>query len=800
MERIRISVRGFVEFLLRSGDIDNRHTGMAEKDAMQIGSRLHRKIQGRMGASYRAEVPLKAETDCGDYTVCIEGRADGIFTEEQEVWIDEIKGIARDVAKLEDAVPVHLAQAKCYACFYAAQQNLARIGVQMTYVNLETEETRRIRHLFLYTELKAWFDDLLEQYKKWASFEVKWKESRQASIAGTVFPYPYRDGQKELAAAVYRTIAREKKIFIQAPTGVGKTIAAVFPAVKAVGERLADKIFYLKAKTITRTVAQEAFGLLKEQGLKYKVLTLTAKEKICMCGQPQCNPDACPYAKGHFDRINDALFELLTCDEKDSYTREDLTAHAEKWQVCPFELSLDLSEWMDAVICDYNYVFDPQAKLKRFFADGVKGDYIFLIDEAHNLVERGREMYSAALYKEDFLKIKRILTGISKKAARALERCNQHLLEWKRECESYTLLADVNAFALALLNAATQMENLLEDGDSPLNRRDAALLPDVSGEEEERRKEILDFYFQVRSFLAIYEEMDESYQIYAEQEADGRFKLKLYCIDTAGKIAQCLAKGRAAVLFSATLLPVRYYMELLSGAQDDYAVYAHSPFDLQKKRVLVGTDVSSRYTRRNETEYRKIARYIYAALSARAGNYLVFFPSYKMLEEVKLLFEEMYADVRIVAQNAHMTEQQREDFLACFLAPSGTLAGFCVLGGIFGEGIDLKREQLIGAVVVGTGLPQICNEREILKQYYDRRNMDGFAYAYRYPGMNKVMQSAGRVIRTDEDCGVILLLDERFANRQYREIFPREWSDYEFCNLGNVQKKLEDFWKRFDAR
>ena len=848
MEQIRISVRCLVEFILQSGDIDNRHGSMPDKEAMQIGSRLHRKIQGQMGAAYRAEVALKQVIDCQEYSISVEGRADGIFTEDEQCFIDEIKGVAKEVGRIDEPVPVHLAQAKCYACIYAQQENLEQIGVQMTYVNLDTEEVRRIRKEYTQLELKEWFDELIEKYKKWASFQVSWKQTRQESIKPVVFPYSYRDGQKNLAGAVYRTIARKKKLFIQAPTGVGKTMATVFPSVKAVGEGIGDKIFYLTAKTITRTVAQEAFVLLKKQGLQYKVATLTAKEKLCICKEPDCNPVNCPYARGHYDRINDAVFELLTgiCEheppnteaadelmdetftqrrmfadetakemqsaeqgqdnlseeeylrerENGNYTREVILTHARRWQVCPFEMSLDLSLWVDAIICDYNYVFDPQAKLKRFFADGVKGDYIFLIDEAHNLVERGREMYSAALYKEDFLEIKRLLKPYSKKAERTLEKCNKYLLEMKRECENYQLLNDIGPFAIALMNASSQLENLLEEQESVLNR---------AGSDPQMRKTVLEFYFQVRSFLEVYEELDDNYQIYTEQEADGRFKLKLYCIQPAGKIGDCLAKGRGTILFSATLLPVRYYMELLSGTEDDYAVYAKSTFDPAKKKLLIGSDVSSRYTRRGEEEYRRIARYLEEMVNAQPGNYLVFFPSYKMMEEVREIFEpECRLPVKILMQNARMTEGQREEFLEEFRfveekMSAGTvqesLLGFCVMGGIFGEGIDLKRDQLIGAAVVGTGLPQICNEREILKQYYDKRNEDGFAYAYQYPGMNKVMQSAGRVIRTDEDRGVILLLDERFCQWQYRNIFPREWADYEICSLQNVRAKLRRFWE-----
>ena len=793
MEEIRVSVRNLVEFILRSGDIDNRRGTMADKDAMQMGSRLHRKIQGKMGADYHAEVPLRTQIDCDGFLLIVEGRADGIFERDGQTIIDEIKGVFRDVERMEEPDPVHLAQARCYACIYAEQQNLEKIGVQMTYANLDTEEIRRFSSSYTRSELEEWFTHLTEVYQKWAQMQIEWKAERKASIGKTVFPYPYREGQKDLAAAVYRTIWHGKKLFIQAPTGVGKTLSTVFPAVQAVGQELGDKIFYLTAKTITRTVAEEAFSLLKKQGLHYKVLTLTAKEKICFCEEPDCNPEKCPYARGHFDRVNDAVYELLTSYEENSanYSRERIMEQAEKWKVCPFEMALDVSLWSDAIICDYNYVFDPQAKLKRFFAEGVKGDYLFLIDEAHNLVERGREMYSATLYKEDFLEVKRFLRPFSRKAVAALERGNKYLLEWKRECEEYTLLSNIDAFALNLFNVSHALEQLLEDRESVMNR------PSTDSEIEEGKKKTLDFYFQVRAFLEIYEELDDSYEIYVQHDREGRFALKLYCIHTADKIGQCLEKGRASILFSATLLPVQYYMELLSGKSEDYAVYARSTFDPSRKKVLLGLDVSTKYTRRTPAEYQKIASYIRQITDSRQGNYLVFFPSYKMMTDVRGFFEaEMQDDTEILEQSMHMSEAQREEFLEQFQErESGTLIGFCVMGGIFGEGIDLKKDRLIGAIVVGTGLPQVCNEREILKQYYDRRDMDGFDHAYRYPGMNKVMQSAGRVIRTDEDTGVIVLLDERFGQAQYRSSFPREWADYETCTLRNVKEKLERFWK-----
>lgn len=438
IHQIKISVRNLVEFIMRGGDIDNRRGAVSDKDAMQAGSRIHRKIQKRMGSGYKAEVSLKRSFDCGFYEILVEGRADGIFTEEEAVVIDEIKGVYMELGFLKEPVPVHKAQAMCYGYFYGMDMGLTSIGIQMTYVNIETEDIKRFREEYTLLFLEQWFSQVLKEYVKWADYQVREREKRQKSIESLEFPFPYREGQRQLAVSVYRTIERKKTLFIQAPTGTGKTISAVFPAVKAVGEGLAEKIFYLTAKTITRTVAEEAFEVLRGRGLSFKTVTITAKEKLCICEEKECNPVACPYAKGHYDRVNDAVYDLI-CQE-DFAERELIKAYAKKHQVCPFEMCLDVSNWVDGIICDYNYVFDPNVKLKRYFAEGVKGSYIFLIDEAHNLVERAREMYSACLYKEDFLDMKRLLKDTSKRLTTDLEQCNKILLGLKRECDGYMLL------------------------------------------------------------------------------------------------------------------------------------------------------------------------------------------------------------------------------------------------------------------------------------------------------------------------------------------------------------------------
>jgi len=779
MEEIKISVRNLVEFILRGGDIDNRHGGLIDKEAMQLGSKLHRKIQGQMGASYRAEVALKHSADCGNYVITVEGRADGILSEDGKVTVDEIKGIYKDLALLKEPLEIHLAQAKCYAYIYGYQEELKNIQVQMTYCNLETEDIRRFVREYSFEELEHWFCALVEEYRKWCEYQISWKAIRQESIREVEFPFPYRNGQKDLATAVYRTIWHRKKLFIQAPTGVGKTISAIFPAVKAVGEGLGEKIFYLTAKTITRTVAAEAFTLLKNRGLRYKVVTLTAKEKICACDEMDCNPEHCPFAKGHYDRINDAVYDMVT--NYSDFSRDALLAQSEKWQVCPFELSLDVSLWVDAVICDYNYVFDPRARLKRFFGEGMKRDYIFLIDEAHNLVERGREMYSAALLKEDFMELRKEVKSYSKKLNGWLGKCNRIMLDWKRECETYEILENMGNFSIVLMNLCGEIEEFLE------------------GEVNQKvREQVLDLYFSVRSFLDVYDKWDENYVAYTELQDDGKFKVKLYCVDTAVNLQECMDRGRSTIFFSATLLPVDYYIRLLSKDKDDYAIYASSPFDVSRKEVLIGADVSSKYTKRSLSEYQKMASYIQIAIEQRKGNYMTFFPSYKMMEEVADCFEKIKEEKTVVLrQSSGMREREREEFLEAFeRTEEAGQVGFCVMGGIFGEGIDLKHDRLIGVIIVGTGLPQVCNEREILKNYYDVKQEDGFAYAYQYPGMNKVLQSAGRVIRTQEDEGVILLLDDRFLQQKYREMFPREWQNYMVCNLRNIGDKIKDFWNR----
>lgn len=824
---VRISVRSLVEFILRSGDIDNRRAASPE-NAMQEGGRIHRMIQRRMGPSYQAEVSLSHACDAGEYGIVVEGRADGIITEtvkeelpptaieenaggeetqlvvtpEQKqsvqkvtVTIDEIKGTYHDLKKMKGPVPVHLAQAKCYAYIYATQKKLPDIRVRMTYCHIETEEIRYFHEEYLYEELRVWFEELLGQYRRWADFQFAWQKRRQESIKNMDFPFPYREGQKELATYVYQTIYHKRKLFIEAPTGAGKTISTVFPALKAMGEGLCERLFYLTAKTITRTVADDTITLLREQGLQLKSVILTAKDKICFMEETECNPVVCPYAKGHYDRVNEAMYDLLT--NADNFTRERIEEYAKKHQVCPFELCLDMSLFADAIICDYNYLFDPHVYLRRFFAEGIRGEYIFLVDEAHNLVERGRDMYSALLCKETFLELKKTVKAYDERIAKNLDKCNKEMLVLKRECEGCRVVEQTDGLVRALMRLGAAIEDYLEDHeDSPV------------------RAEILSFYFEVSHFLEMYELVDENYVTYSELREDGSFIVKLFCVNPAGNLRNCMRRGRSTILFSATLLPIGYYKTLLGAEEGDYEVYAKSVFRPDKLGLYIGSDVTSRYARRGDAEYYRIAAYIHNILEKRRGNYMVFFPSHSFLQQVFEIYRDYFnADgtVECILQESHMNEEAREAFLNRFrgnvdcdlqsliqldieMEEERSLLGFCVMGGIFSEGIDLKNDSLIGAIIVGTGLPQVCNERELLKKYFDGWGENGFDYAYRYPGMNKVLQAAGRVIRTVDDFGVVALLDERFLSPAYQRLFPREWQERVAVTVDQIGRKVERFW------
>lgn len=775
---IKLSVRQLVEFILRSGNIDNRFGGF---DRANQGARLHRKLQKAAGQHYQPEVSLSLKQEYQGISFFVEGRADGIITEETGITVDEIKTTGMPLQWIDDSISkVHWAQAKCYGYFYCVKKGLSSLCIQLTYCHIETEEIRILKKNFTNKELEDFYFSLLDQYLSWAKLELNWIRTRNQSIQKLVFPFPsYRKGQRPLAVAVYKTITANEKLFCQAPTGIGKTISTLFPSVKAIGEEKASKIFYLTAKTITRQSAENALQLLRQSAvLRLKSITLTAKEKICFLEKPDCNPDACSYAKGHFDRINQAVYELIFSE--DSFTRQQIEFTAKKYEVCPYELSLDLSLWSDCIICDYNYVFDPVVNLKRFFSEEKKTDYIFLIDEAHNLADRAKEMYSAELNKHDFLELKKLLDKKEKKLRSLLHKINQEFLDLKKQLEEKPFLLlpkPPESFQKLLYQFTASCEQWLEQN-----------------KKAEDQSILLQLYFQVLFYQKISEFYDSHYTTFVHTK-NKDISLRLLCLDPSALLNNAMKLAKAAILFSATLTPLSYFYSILGGDEKTKKLLLPSPFPLENMKLIAACHISTRYQDREQNK-QAIVDLIFQAVNTKKGNYMIYFPSYQYRDAVHDLFLQQHSELEIILQQPGITEQEKEFFLSRFSEENEkTLIGFCVLGGIYSEGIDLKGDRLIGVIVIGVGLPQIGPEQNILRDYYHRLCHRGYEYAYQYPGMNKVLQAAGRLIRDENDRGMVLLIEERFSNENYKILFPPHWRHCQFYHeTKKIITELEKFW------
>ncbi|AFK86392.1 MULTISPECIES: ATP-dependent DNA helicase [Thermoanaerobacterium] len=776
-EKIKISVRDMVEFILRCGDLNDEFLGSSNLRALE-GTKIHKKIQSSKGENYKKEVTLRYEREFDEFIIVVEGRADGIIVDDGNVTIDEIKTTSANIDEIDEAYnPLHLAQAKCYAYIYSIQNSLNMIDIQLTYYQVDDGDMKFLRYTYSLDELKIFFDDLIEKYYYWASMLYNWIRERNSSIDKMDFPYKdFRKGQKKLMVAVYKAIENGKNLFAEAPTGIGKTISTIFPSLKAMKKGLTSKIFYLTAKTIARTVAEETFNTLRTKGLKAKTLVLTAKEKICFNEKTECRPEACMFAKGHFDRINDALVDIFL--NEDNFNRSKIEEYAKKHMVCPFEFSLDLSLWSDVIICDYNYVFDPNVGLKRFFQE--KTDFTLLVDEAHNLVDRSREMFSAELFKKDFLSLKKEIKGKSIKLEKSLSKINSIFLKLKKRCgeKGYfvtdEIFSDLNGYLKQFIGEA---ELFLSNERKPF-----------AGEA------VTDLYFEVIRYLKVSDMYNESYTTYVEKKADD-LKVKLFCLDPSKLLNETLEKVRSTVFFSATLIPMAYYMSLLGGNRQDYGLRLDSPFDIKNRMILIANDVSTKYKDREKTS-EEIVEYIHTVVSKKKGNYIVYFPSYEYLNMVYDIYKERGIGY-LLKQESAMMENEKDDFLRMFEDGRNGVLAFCVLGGAFSEGIDLAKDRLIGVIIIGVGIPQICLERDIIREHFERKYGQGYEYAYLYPGFNKVMQSAGRVIRTEEDKGIILLIDERFLHKNYIKIFPKEWFPYTKVNKSNLGFHLDSFWGNF---
>ncbi|MET3194631.1 ATP-dependent DNA helicase [Bacillus sp. OAE603] len=752
---IKVSVRSLVEYAHKSGSID---IGYQNTVSLVDGTKAHQKIQNLYNESDFKERMTSGTIKYEDLTFQIEGRCDGLLFRNEKYIIEEIKSTAKDLSLYhENSYPVHWAQAKVYGYLICKELNLEYISIQLTYVNIHTEVKKRFLLAFSQQELYEFVQNVFKIYYPFAKWKYDHIEKRNDSIKELRFPFPsFRNGQRKLAGAVYQSIQDGNNLFAVAPTGIGKTVSTIFPAVKAIGDATTNRLFYLTSKTITRTVAEEAFGRMTKQGLCMSCTTLTAKDKICFKEETICDKDYCEFANGYYDRINEAVLDILSNEKL--LSREKIEAYARKHTVCPFEYSLDLTNTADAIICDVNYIFDPRVSLKRLF-DEHKRNSVLLIDEAHNLVDRARDMYSSSLYKSKFLELKRQYKGINVSLVESVSIINQSFINLRKKWQDQKMpvWGNLDEEFVDLIRKFVEIAELsLPDEDDP-----------------ERKQLLLDTYFESQNFVKIVSYYDEKYVSYLEM-FKSEVQMKLFCIDPSTIVNDVIKKFHSTIYFSATLTPLQYFQDMLGDIERDYTIKIDSPFSKEQLKVDVNP-ISTRFNDRSKTLDQLVSS-IYENISAKKGNYLVFFPSYQYLSQSVELFTEKYGEVEIIIQENSMTEEEREDFLLKFDQNNAeTLVGFAVLGGIFSEGIDLKGDRLNGVVVVGVGLPQLCLERNILRDHFNEVGKNGYYYSYVFPGLNKVMQAGGRVIRSEEDEGTLLLIDDRYQSMLYQNLMPDEW-------------------------
>ena len=752
----RISIRHLVEYVYRGGDLDNR---FRVATSMSEGTRIHQEIQSAYEPEDEKEVFLRHHIEKEGILFTLEGRCDGILHRGEEVIIQEIKSTSQDIQELEEqGYPVHWAQAKCYAYIYAVQNHLKVINLELLYVEKQTKRTVSHRERWTVDELKASVHGILHVYLPFARLQLKRIEEKRATVDSVPFPFlDYRAGQRKLMGAAWKTVSERKNLFALAPTGTGKTISFLFPSVKQMGVDAGEqvkKIIYLTGKTTTKKVAENTMSMLVDHGLKVKVVTLTAKDKMCEGPVDDYGRVQCLYEEGHFDRINEAILDILS--HEDIMDKETIQAYSRKHQVCPFEYSIELAYLSDVLICDYNYLFDPGVSLKRLFEEERKGT-VLLIDEAHNLVERGREMFSKTLWKKDFLQIQREFKHTNPALSESAKVVNRYFIEAKKGMGQHRIQVDKEK-PEAFIQLIEQFVLVLE-GELARGGEHAAAL--------------LDVYFSAQAFLRISKYYSEAYvtKLFFEQQNMG---LKIYCLDPSANLAS-MSKGFAAkIFFSATLTPAKYYMDALGGDTEDYALSVPSPFSDEQLDIQI-LGLSTKYKDRERT-----AQSIAEAIRIHTSdddNCLVFFPSYQYMMLVTGLLNDLDDTHEVLIQSQGMNEDERDAFLLAFeKRGKKPVIGFAVMGGVFSEGIDLIGEALSGVIIIGAGMPQVNEDRNLIKDYYQSLGVNGFDYAYVYPGMNKVMQAGGRLIRTEQDRGKLILIDDRFLTKKYQALFPGLWT------------------------
>jgi len=779
MENIKLSVRELVEFVYKSGDLNIK---IMSSDRALEGIKAHKILQSEMRENYQKEFFLKHEFEYNNILFSIEGRADGIIIEENNVIVDEIKSTYRNLELINnDYNLAHIAQAKCYAYIYSQKNNIKNIYVQLRYYNLDSKKTKIISNKYSMNELELFFYELIDNYIVWAETIINLNKNRRETIKELVFPFEdYRQGQRDFSVAVFKTIKEGKKLFVQAPTGVGKTISALFPAIKAMNVKQNSKIFYLTAKSSTKNIAFNTMKIMIDKGLKLRTIIITAKEKICFQDECNCDPEYCPYARGYYDKVNEVL--KISIKNDCLFDREYIEQICMKYEICPFEYSLDLSYMSDIVICDYNYYFDPRVSLQR--EDFLKNsNHILLIDEAHNLEDRARNMYSPEILKEEFLNGYKLMKNINKKVSKALNNVNKTFIEIKKLMNETTNIMETEPTELI-----KTLRKFVSEGEIYINDIKTENIPD----------ELMDIYFKSIFFIKISEIADKNFCYYADFFG-GKTLLKIFLIDPSKVLKETEKNACSTIFFSATLTPLKYYKYLLGGDDSDYQLKLKSPFDDNNLNIMITSNISMKYAVR-DLNIERVCDYIHLAVTEKMGNYMVFFPSYNFLDKVVSVYQDIYENDNILIHNQTIKEEEQSEIVNKFHNEINVVL-FTVVGGIFSEGIDLPLEKLIGAVIIGTGIPQISFERNIIKNFFDEKFNMGFEFAYKYPGFNKILQSAGRVIRTERDMGIVLLIDSRLCQYSYLKLFPEHWKHYKkIYKLEEFKKENNIFWKEWSCK
>lgn len=749
--------------------------------------------------TYEENVPLETLTSAGEVPLLIKGQAEGLFLSGKTLTVDLVRVIP--AAAFLKSPPRILAQKLALCAGLAARSRGAKdVKCRLVLVHSEDGTIRTLVKKYSASDLEGLWQNVLGLLaRRVYEFRRNWLSVRPAAAQ---VPFPYsdlREGQWELVQKVLSAVKKGKRLFVQAPTGIGKTMSVLYPAVRSFGKGYCDKIFYLTAKSSTAREAYHAAGLLYSAGAPLRTIVLTAKEQMCLESDAKagktatgkfCHARECPYMRDYSGRARAALDELLNLQS--GYYAAVIRQVAEKYQVCPYELSLDLSEYCDLIICDYNYLFDPMVHLQRYFDNpGAFGSYVFLMDEAHNMVDRLRAMYSVTLSEQKIAEFyallpseEGMLRGMTALllqgmgSLRDLCRDNRQTLGDGRETGYYISAGRVLCFDKCVTAFEEKMSIWLKaNREHPFFDAADAL------------------YGEVRRYVTIMNFYDEKFTTYIEMTGQD-LTISLSCLDPSEVADGCLSLGRAAVYFSATLTPLSYFSDLLGGGRHPEMLELASPFPRENLCLAAVDGVSTRFEDR-DTTYKKVASCIAAAVSAKAGNYMVYFPSYGYLEKVYAAFTKKYPGVNTAVQKRGMHAAEREEFLSYFKDDEGKMRiGFCVLGGLFSEGVDLPGKRLIGSIIVGVGLPGFSSERNIMRDYFENRYENGFEYAYTYPGMNGVLQAAGRVIRREDDRGIVVLIDDRYATPTYQALFPEHWKHLQYAgNAKSLAEIARKFWE-----